>query len=95
MWAVAKKQYNEPSSALYGSRTVNFIHDELLVEVPEDRAAEAAGELQSTIVEAFNPWVPNHPVTAGVALMHRWSKEAEAVYNAAGELIPWLESMAA
>ena len=95
MWAVAKGQYADPSSPLYGSRTVNFIHDELLVEVPEARAAECAHELQRVMVEAFNPWVPDYPVTAGVALMHRWSKDAEPVYNSDGELIPWTEAMAA
>lgn len=91
MWAVAERQYARPGSALYGCRTVNFIHDELLVEVPEDLelANAAATELQETMIEAFNPWVPDVPARASVALMHRWSKAAEPTYNAAGLLVPF------
>jgi DNA polymerase I-like protein with 3'-5' exonuclease and polymerase domains len=95
MWEVIKGQYADPSSPLYGSRTVNFIHDELLIEVPEARAEACALELQRVMVEAFNPWVPDYPVTAGVALMYRWCKNAEPIYDAQGHLIPWREELAA
>lgn len=88
LWAVCHKQYNNPSSALYGTRTVNFIHDELLLEVPEETAHEAAMELQATMVEAFNPWVPDVPIRASAALMRRWSKSAEPVWQN-GQLVPY------
>jgi DNA polymerase I-like protein with 3'-5' exonuclease and polymerase domains len=91
MFEVARRQYSVPSSALWGSRTVNFIHDELLVEVPADveRAHYAAFELRDVMVREFNKWVPDCPVSATPALMYRWSKSAEPVYDANGYLIPW------
>ena len=88
LFEVCRKQYNDPKSVLYGCRTVNFIHDELLVEVPEATAHEAAIELQRTMIEAFNPWVPDVPVRASVTLMRRWSKNAEPVWRD-GRLVPW------
>jgi hypothetical protein len=88
LFEVARRQYSDPTSYLFGSRTVNFIHDELLVEVPEHIAHEAATELQTAMIEAFNPWVPDVPVRAGVSLMRRWSKNAEPVW-VDGRLVPW------
>lgn len=32
LWAIAKAMYVEKASPLYGSRTVNFVHDELIAE---------------------------------------------------------------
>jgi len=88
MWEVCRRQHTDRGSALWGTRTVNFIHDELIVEVPEDRAHDAAVELQETMIEVFNRWVPDVPVRASAALMRRWSKEAEPVHKN-GKLIPW------
>jgi DNA polymerase-1 len=89
MWRVCQAQYSQPDSPLFGSRTVNFIHDELLIETPEKKADAAARELQRVMVNAFNPWVPDVPVRASVALMRRWYKDAEPAYNEDGKLIPW------
>jgi DNA polymerase I-like protein with 3'-5' exonuclease and polymerase domains len=88
LFEVAKRQYGDPASPLFGTRTVNFIHDELLVEVPEDWAHEAAMELQRVMIDAFNGWVPDVPVRAGVSLMRRWSKNAEPLWEG-GRLVPW------
>lgn len=96
MFEVARRQYSVPSSALYGCRTVNFIHDELLVEVPahRERAHAAAFELRDVMVAEFNRWVPDCPVHATPALMYRWSKSADPVYDAEGYLIPWVDPTA-
>lgn len=68
---------------------VAFLHDEILAEVPEARAAECADLLARLMVEAMAECIPDVPVTASPALMARWYKGAEAVYDASGTLIPW------
>lgn len=45
MWEVARRQFTEPKSALYGTRNVNFIHDELIAECREDVAQVVDSEV--------------------------------------------------
>jgi len=91
LYEVAREQYTVPSSPLWGCRTVNFVHDELIVEVPDhlDKADAAARRLQEVMVKAYNRWVPRCPVSAEAVLMRRWSKEAKPTYDKQGRLIPW------
>ena len=93
LWAVAVKEYAEKGNALYGCRTVNFIHDELLVEVPNDLelAQAAAMELKNTMINAFNVFVPDVPVRASASLMKCWTKNAEPVFKD-GLLQVWEET---
>lgn len=88
-WALAKEMYTDPSSALFGSRIVNFIHDEFLTEVPEDRAHEAALRQAEIQCQAAQALIPDVKITASPALMRRWYKGAEAVRSADGRLVPW------
>jgi len=88
LWEVCRRQYADPGSPLWGSRQVNFVHDEIIIEVEEDRAHDAAMELQRVMVEAYSRWVPDVPVRASPAIMRRWSKAAEPIYKN-GKLIPW------
>ena len=76
------------AGALRGCRPVAFIHDEFLVEVPEDRAHEAALAVQLVMEEAGRAWCPDVPVRAEPALMRAWSKAAEPAYID-GRLVPW------
>lgn len=91
LYAVAKACYLPSPSPLYGSRIVIFAHDEVIAEHPIDRAHEAAQEQTRLMVDAFQTVHPDVPVTAEPALMEYWSKNAEANYNPAGRLIPWVE----
>jgi DNA polymerase-1 len=88
IWAVAHAQHAEPDSALYGTHTINFVHDELLVEAPEEVGHEVAHELQRVMIEAARPWVPDVPVRASPVIMRRWSKDAEQVW-AGDRLVAW------
>lgn len=81
--------YVDTSSALYGARLVNFVHDECIIEVEETRAHEAAERLAAVMVARMSDYIKNIPITASPALMTRWSKEASEVRDAAGRLIPW------
>ncbi len=92
MWRVCCEQYDEPSSALFNTRTVAFVHDEIIGEAPEERAHEAAMRLADVMVEAANKYLPDVPVQRAKlepVLMRRWSKKAKPVIGADGRLVPW------
>jgi len=85
---VAREQYVDRGTALFGSRTILFAHDELVIEMPEDRAHEASHRVSDIMVAAMGEFCPDVPVEAPPALMRRWYKGAEPVY-VDGRLVPW------
>lgn len=88
---VAWECYVDKGTALYGSRPVAFIHDEIVAEVPADSAHEAGLRLAEVMCQAMSRYVPDIPVLAVPALMTRWEKGAEAVYASRTNkrLVPW------
>jgi DNA polymerase-1 len=91
-WLIAKAQYAEPSSPLFNSRTVAFIHDEFLIESDEGIAAEAANALADLMAAGANAYLPDVPIPRSKLkplLMRRWSKKAKPVFDARGRLVPW------
>jgi DNA polymerase I-like protein with 3'-5' exonuclease and polymerase domains len=91
MFNVAREQYTEPESALYGSRSINFVHDEIIAEVPDDPdiADAAARRLAEVMEETAEPWTPHVPVKASPTLMRCWSKKAKELHDEQGRLVPW------
>lgn len=92
MWHIIKEMYDPRcyTSHLYGTRMNAIIHDEVFMEAPEDRAAEAGERLSEVMVERMSVWLPDIPVKADAALMRRWSKEAgDPVRDKSSRLIPW------
>ncbi len=96
-WLVAKAcylqnprrlHYTTDASPLWGSRIVNFVHDELILEVPEDTAHECLLELERLMVEGASPWLPDVPPKVEGVLMTRWSKQAKRLERD-GRVIPW------
>ena len=85
---VSKECWLEESSPLFGSRVVAFIHDELIVEVPIDRATEASWRVAQLMLDAAATWCPDVKSKAEPALMTRWYKGAEKV-EVDGKLVPW------
>lgn len=86
---VSRACYADPASPLYGARIVNFVHDELIVEVRDDEtAADAAEELARLMVEGAAKFLPDVPPIAEPLLMRRWSKKAKPARDAGGRLIP-------
>lgn len=77
------------ASPLLGCRPVLFLHDEVIAEVPEDRADICAREMARVMCAAAQPYAPDVPIKASPALMRRWYKGAEPTYNAHGLLVPW------
>lgn len=88
LWRVWKACEVEETSPLYGSHIVGFLYDELILEVPEARAHEAAMELSRLMIEGMQAWVPDVPITAKPTLSRVWSKKAKPVW-VDGHLAPW------
>jgi DNA polymerase-1 len=85
---ITRRQFTEPDSALWGTGLLAFVHDEYILEAPEERAHEAAMEMQSVMEECFNRFVPDCPTKAEPTIMRRWSKKAVPVYRNE-RLVPW------
>jgi DNA polymerase-1 len=88
-YAVARAQFTEPDSPLFGTRSLAFVHDEILIEGPEKTAHAAAMELSRVMEKEFNNFVPDFPTTAEPTIMRYWSKKARQVWTDDGRLMPW------
>lgn len=86
---IAKACYVDTASPLFGSRIVNYVHDEFIVESPEAVAAECAEELSRLMVLGASSWIPDVKLAAEPCLMRVWSKDAKTLRDAAGRLLPW------
>lgn len=89
LYRVTKECLLDETSVLFGSRPVAFIHDELLMEHPEDKAAEAAARVAEIMVAVACEWTPDVPHSVEPTLMRCWEKEAKPVFDDDGKLIPW------
>jgi hypothetical protein len=73
-----------------GFRIVNFIHDEVLVEVPVgSNLAHQAAIIRHLMIKGMRAVVPDVQVDVGYAASHRWHKQAKVVFDARGKLAPW------
>lgn len=79
------------SSPLHGCRTVAFIHDEILSELPIDKAKRtAAANRQAEVMKlTMAEFLPNVPAVCEPALCEIWDKEMETVIDD-GFLMPWV-----
>jgi len=79
-----------------GYRIVNFIHDEILVEVSKQDCLESRAEqLRELMKKGMREVVPEVKVEVEYAAMERWYKSAETVRDDNGRLIPWRPTTAA
>lgn len=90
-YSVTRACYVERASPLYGSRIVDFVHDELLTETPDNgHAHEAAMEQERRMIAAARPFLPDITnIEAETLLARRWSKAAKPMKDANGRLVPW------
>lgn len=86
--AVSQACYAEPESPAFGSRIVAAIHDELDLEVPENKAHETAMEVKRLMEREMMKVTPDVPHKVVPALSSRWLKEAEEKYEG-GRLVLW------
>ncbi len=77
-------------SVLYGCRPVAMIHDELIVELPDDeKVSERADAMADIMVRYMQMVLPDVKIEVETSLMRRWNKRAEPVFDADGKLIVW------
>ena len=90
LWNVTKEMYDRRlDSPLFGSRVLVFAHDEIVAQVPDALAHEASHRLADVMIASMREFVPDVLIKAEPALMDRWYKKAEPVYDSKGRLIPW------
>jgi hypothetical protein len=87
LWHVTHACYAEPASALWGSRPVIFMHDEVITEMPEEKSSDAALLQAKIMIDVMAKWIPDIPIKASPVLMRRWHKGAKPVY-VNGKLVP-------
>ncbi len=93
-WEIARACYVLRESPLFGSRMVNYVHDEFITETIDDspeatggrgtgeRASAAAWEQTRIMRDAANVWLPDVPFTKiEPVLMSHWSKGAESLID--------------
>lgn len=90
-WEISKACYVKKSSPLYGSRIVNFVHDEYILETHYDAGASPAVlELCRIMRDTANVWLPDVPFTKiKPVLMRFWSKKAKSTVDSDGMVSIW------
>ncbi len=89
LWRVQQEAYTDRTSELWGSRMVNELHDEIILESPLDRAAEAGWrlrEIMTKVGEDFCPDVRFGNAMPEPTLCDRWSKDAKPTKDENGRL---------
>jgi DNA polymerase-1 len=87
LWRLAWACYVDTTSPLYGSRLVLFLHDEVILECPEDRLHECSEEIVRILVGAVQEVIPDIPITSAAVAFRRWYKGAKPV-KVNGRLVP-------
>lgn len=68
-----------------------FVYDEVIAGIPKATAHESAYALSEIMIQAVKDMLPDIKVVkAEPALMERWEKNAETVFDSNGKLIPWI-----
>lgn len=90
-WEVSRATY-DPSynSPLYGTKVHAFIHDEVFGAIPRDQwMHERCQEICRIMSAAIGSIFTGAVIRTEPALMERWDKAAEPVYDKAGRLTIW------
>jgi hypothetical protein len=90
---IARECYDVTTgSILLGCRPINWIHDQTLVECPDDDLAHDRAMRVAAIMDgAAERILPNIKTKSEPCLARRWSKNAKSLYDARGRLIAWDE----
>jgi hypothetical protein len=89
VFALTKICYTDRSSPLYGCRPACFIHDEIILLIPEERGHEALLEMDRVMVAAAKMFLPDVRVSTEYCLSKVWSKKAKLTKSEEGRIIPW------
>lgn len=86
-WQISRECY-DPSrrSVLFGSRPVNFCHDQFLVETDPEIGHDTAMRVKALMEGVSEKWCPDVPLRTEPCLADAWFKGAEALTDANGRL---------
>jgi hypothetical protein len=87
LWRLAWACYVDKTSPLYGSRLILFLHDEVILECPEEKAEECGTEIVHILTGAVQEVIPDIPITSAAVAFRRWFKGAKPV-KVNGRLVP-------
>ncbi len=87
LWRLAWACYVDKTSILYGCRLVLFLHDEVILECPENIAHLCADEAVRILCSAVQEVIPDVPITSKPVITRRWYKGAKPV-KVNGILVP-------
>lgn len=88
-WLLARACYVNQGSPLYGSRPVCFVHDQFIIETPDnENAHEAAMSTRWIMREACRNFMPDCIPEVEPLLSRFWSKDAHPILKE-GKLVPW------
>lgn len=87
LWRLAWACYVDKTSILYGSRLVLFLHDEVILECPEENAHLCADEIVKILCGAVQEVIPDIPITSKPVITRRWFKGAKPI-KVNGILVP-------
>lgn len=96
MWRVTVECYAVPESPAYRSRPNNFVHDQLVGEMPERTFREAAKRIEELWVGGAQDICPDVLILAPLAACRRFSKESgDPVFDVDGRLAIYEDWLAA
>jgi DNA polymerase I-like protein with 3'-5' exonuclease and polymerase domains len=58
-----------------GSRIIGTVHDEIILEVPEETAGEVAVVLKETMIQAGEAYLSKVPVAVEVTIADTWTEK--------------------
>jgi len=58
-----------------GSRIIGTVHDEIILEVPGDKASDAAAILSATMVQAGKAYLSRVPVEVEISIGDTWAEK--------------------
>ena len=80
MWNLTKKGY----------RLIGFIHDEILLEIPEtDMYDQVVSDVETIMIESMKELCPGVPIGVESILSSVWSKRAQVETGENGERLVW------
>lgn len=91
LWEVVKRCFDpEAAHMLYGCKPWGWIHDQILLCIPEDEwMHERAEEVQRIMVGCMKLIIPDVAVRTEATLTRRWNKFAKPVFDSNGRLTIW------
>ncbi len=78
---ISREMYTVEDSPLFGSRLVNFVHDQFLAEVPEWCASAATLRMNEIMIRVAREYIPDVEIRTEPAITSRWYKGAEPVWQ--------------